>query len=291
MIPILITVPFGDTNQEGKSSERETFEEKVIDVMTRGGEEDIDFYHTFYFYPYKNPNPRGNPLTPNQLAQVFEEELDFFLPEIKTIYDLRKEFDRGKRTARDRNYTHPFIPPHRNKFTGKQIIYEGDREEWEIEPYVVVIDDLDLKWGRLFYVQEEKCKWRFYRQFNRTGEDVEEELKQKGALIFLDEENASDTYCSEDEGERKIDPDYYQDENKFASDWLGLDSPRKAYMYAIQASFFLLQEMSLPIANLQEGNLFFFELMPEKEEIEGVEEAIQKELQELSQRWIDLLNI
>ena len=55
-------------------------------------------------------------------------------------------------------------------------------------------------------------------------------------------------------------------------------------MYAIQASFFLLQEMSLPIANLQDGNLFFFELMPEKEEIEGVEEAIQKELQELSQR-------
>ena len=43
MIPILITVPFGDTNQEGESSERETFEEKVIDVMTRGGEEDIDF--------------------------------------------------------------------------------------------------------------------------------------------------------------------------------------------------------------------------------------------------------
>lgn len=283
MIPILITVPFGDINQEKKSSEREAFEEKVVDEMTRGGEEDVDFYHTFYFYPYKKPNPRGNPLTPKQLAQVFKEELDFFLPEIKTIHDLRREFDRGKRSVRDRNYTHLFIPLHKNKFTGRQIISEGDREEWEIEPYVVVIDDLDLKWGRLFYAQEGKCKGKFYRQFNRSGEDVEEELKQKRALIFLDEENASDTYFGEDDGERKIDPDYYQDENKFASDWLGLDSPREAYMYAIQASFFLLQEMSLPIANLQDSNLFFFELMPEKEEIEGVEEKLQKHLQELSQ--------
>lgn len=76
--PVLVTVPFGDSNQEGKVSEKEAFEERVIDKKTRdAGGDDRSFYRTFYFYPYKNPNPRGIPLTPNQLNQMSKEELDF----------------------------------------------------------------------------------------------------------------------------------------------------------------------------------------------------------------------
>lgn len=281
-VPVLITVPFGDANDEKKSDEREAFEQKVIDTMLQDlCMDDLAFYQTFYFYPYKNPNARGEPLTPQQLYEVLKNELDFFLPELNTIEDLRREFNRGNRSTRIRKYTHPFVPAHKDKTSGEDIVGPEDKVEWESQAYVLIIDDLESVWGRLIYMEEYNCRRRLYRKFYREGQsDVWDELKEEDELIYLKETNASDMHMQD--GKLQLQDDYFLEENRIASEWLGLSSPRDSYWYSISASFMKLIDIPTNVANLQTGNLEFEQLMPDEETIQEAAQEVQQSLSKLN---------
>ena len=142
ILPILVTLPLGDA-QDGSAcpEERDRIQNKLIDEMlTEELLAEFAFYGSWYFYPYRNPNPRGQSLSPSQLSDVLRDELDFFLPSIESFAHLQSLYKNGSCTRIERRYQHPFVPPHTNKVTGETEVGEGSHLPWDSERIVLVLE-------------------------------------------------------------------------------------------------------------------------------------------------------
>lgn len=300
IVPIIITVPFGDGDQMEKSEERKAYEEKIIHRFSLEGETNGNerFYDEFNFYPFKNPNPRGQPLSAKQLYNLLHDEMDLFLPRMDNADELRKEFSRyngGGSYKRSRNYRTQFVPPSIDHRTGEVVIKEGE-EEWCKELYVIIADDPDCVWGKFFYIDELNCEGRLLRKYKNEGQDIggicEGNAMEKHFLESPDE------WWIEKEGDVN-DPLalHLQLENVLASKWLGIDYS-DCFMYGIESSFMEMRSMPIVIANLETGNLYFHELMPDEahfgkheEAAKEVEQSLKKMNEEDPSRYIARLKI
>ncbi|PWN31400.1 uncharacterized protein FA14DRAFT_95357 [Meira miltonrushii] len=286
IVPIIITVPFGDGDQREKTEERKAYEEKVIHKFGFEGISDGHeyFYDEFNFYPYKNPNPRGKPLSDKQLYDLLHDEMDFFLPEMESAAKVGKEFSRENRQGSslpNRNYRTQFVPysvDHRSK---EVVIQEGE-ERWCRDPYVVIADDPDCVWGKFFYIDEYDCKGRLLRKYKKEGQDVGGILDKEVEEFTL---GKSDEFWVEMEGDVNDPPEHHRLEHVLASRWLGLEYST-CFMYGIESSYMEVGFIPAVIDNLGCGNLFFHELMPEENSNMNNEEAakeVQKSLEKMEE--------
>lgn len=279
VIPIIITVPFGDGDQVEKSEERKAYEVNLIHRFTSEGEGmsgNEDFYDEYNFYPYKNPNPRGQPLSAKQLYDLLNDELDLFLPEMQSAAEVEKNF-RCETCIRTRNYRTKFVPPTVDPRSGKMAIEEGEEIQWCDRPYVIIADDPDCFWGKFFYINEYEYKKRLIRKFHKERQDDDATMSKKAMELYLDQSEENQSENEEDFDE--TDPyDYQHLENTLASKWLGIEY-FYCFLYGIESSFMQLNCIPIDLASLESGNLFFCELMPDEYSY-GISDVAEKEVQQ-----------
>lgn len=268
MLPIIITIPFGDSKDVNDSAERRAYEEKLIDAFLQDNivEEDEKFYNSWYFYPYRNPNPRGQSLTPSQLFDVLSEEVDLFLPEINTVDQFQNYFPQQHYSHLEKKFRQPFVPPHNDKRSGEVIVSEGQERRWDTERIVLVADDLSCRSIKLFQVEVYEFYW--YKK---------KELLQAGFTFTDDKEEIPSWLNNERDYEDEDGEDLYPDTYGIAARWLNFTSRRECMHNGISAGYVPTEMATIDVINLKIGNMDLEEMMTELHEVdeEGMERMIQ----------------
>lgn len=254
VLPIIVTIPFGDSEKkEEDCKERQDYENKLIDAISKDeyiGLEEEPFYSYWYFYPYKNPYPRGQPLSPSQLCNVLKDEFDLFvlLSKIDSKENFERTFQKDSCTIVDREVRLPIMPAHNNKRAGEVVISKEEKVEWENRRIVLVADDLNCEWIKFFQVSTFDLFRRKAREFRRAGikldlREDDERLQSDDRASDVEEVDGSHSLNHNDDemdmitNKRfKIRTDYTFDGNSAAS-WLNLPSEKYCAINGINATY------------------------------------------------------
>ena len=247
VFPILITLPYQGTEH------RNALQRRIIQAMSK--QEEWAFWDCLWFYPYYNRS--STTLTPTQLYEVLDQELDLFFPEeaLRDLQALEKTYSPSPRHIRQ-----PVIPTYYNEYEE----YEVEQEEWVNERMAVVVDDEQLQTVKLFMVDWFDMYRRTCRRHMKAGDTLsKEQIEFATNTGNSDEEDQTD-----DEGKNPLkmgqnsNDDGQEDVclalgHKYAAWFLGKKTAKWCRLRGILATRILPSEVSAAFVNLSQANMDF----------------------------------
>lgn len=265
--PILITIPFGDAHDKEKSKERLDIENKILDNLAKYNVCNGPIHSTWTIHPYRNPNPRGVPLSPEQLRDLFQTELDFFLPESDTPEQMSTLFKKHFLNEIPQRYRQPFLPALTDRTTGE--VVEANKKTWRQDRHTLVIEDLNGRWAKWFHVSQFNY---FIQHVIKFYQEAKEEGKEIDLAALYGKEAAE--YKSKGDN---VDPEDFFEEYEFAADWLQIDPASKCELNGIMATFAdLHDDIVAKMACVETGVNEFngYVLSSDEEDIQAIKDAI-----------------
>jgi len=262
--PILITIPFGDAHDKEKSKERLDIENKILDNLAKYNVGNGPIHWSWTIHPYRNPNPRGVPLSPEQLRDLLHTELDLFLPVTQTPEEMSALFKRDV-TEIPQRYRQPFLPAQVDRATGE--VVEANRKTWRNDRHALVIEDLNCRWAKWFHVSQFEYFFQHVRKFRK---EAKEEGKEIDLATLYGKE--ADNFIGDD-----ANPDDLFEEYVFAADWLHIDPSSECELNGIMATFADLHDDIVSKMNCVETGIQGFDgyvLSAYEEDIQAIEDAI-----------------
>ncbi|SJX62848.1 uncharacterized protein SRS1_13675 [Sporisorium reilianum f. sp. reilianum] len=257
VVPIVISLP------DQGAEHRDALQRRIIDAIEKDSPYgDGAFWNSFWFYPYYNRS--STTLTPTQLYQVLDEELDLFFPE-EALHDL--EALANSHISFRRHLRQPVIPPYYNELEECQV----EQQEWDSDRMAVVVDDEEVRHVKFFLVEEADLYRRACRRRMKAGDTLSKEQIEHATLCNSDEDDNTDDegrnplkmgQNSNDDGQEDVRPHLG---NKYAAWFLGGTTAKWCRLRGILATRTKPHEVCAVVANLMTANMDFEDFVEDPE--------------------------
>ncbi|TKY89351.1 hypothetical protein EX895_001882 [Sporisorium graminicola] len=258
VVPILIALPDRGTEH------RNALQREIIHAIEKdSGYGKWAFWDSFWFYPYYNRS--STTLTPTQLYEVLDQELNLFFPE-EALNDLQA-LEYPTRTF-PRLIRQPIIATYYNE--AEQ--WEVQQQQWDAERIAVVVDDERLRYVKFFQVEWFDLYRRACRRRLKAGASLStEQIESATRFGNSDEEDFTD-----DEGKNPLkmgqnsNDDGQEDVNlalghKYAAWFLGRKTAKWCRLRGILATRIKPNEVSYAVVNLSQANMDFEDFVEDPE--------------------------
>lgn len=178
VVPIAISLPFQGVEH------RDALQRRIVDAIEKDSAYgEGTFWDLFWFYPCYNRS--STTLTPAQLYQVLDEELDLLFPE-EALHDL--DAIANSHISFRRHLRQPVIPPSYNELQECEVQQQG----WDSDRMAAVVDDEELRHVKFFPVEEADLYRRACRRRLKAGDTLSKEQMEHATLCDGDEDDNTD---------------------------------------------------------------------------------------------------
>ena len=258
VVPIVITLPYQGTEH------RNALQRRIIDAIEKdSGYGKWAFWDCFWFYPYYNRS--STTLTPTQLYEVLDQELDLFFPE-EALNDLQA-LENAPQTF-PRHIRQPVIPSYYNEVKQCQV----QQQQWDDERIAVVVDDEQLRYVKFFQVEWADLYRRACRRRMKAGDPLSKNQVETATLSA----NSDEEDITDDEGKNPLkmgqnsNDDGQEDVclalgHKYAAWFLGRKTAKWCRLRGILATRIKPNEVSFAVVNLSQANMDFEDYVEDPE--------------------------